>query len=250
MIAEIGINGMYDKNPSNKPGINKGTLIRQSYALSCLAGWFCVTIYQIRRSQNMIICLGPFCVPVWNLLLLALSVLGPIYNLFFGTNSGKGSSRRDISGEKGRIQADNPGRDEVDCQKGSGANKEDLKKRILNSQVHELGGEYEWELCKEIGRELNLPIVLEFYTEWCRPCKQISPKYHKLCEKYKGIFVKVNYDNLSGFSAEMNVTGFPTFHIWTLSEGEDRYNLSSTLKVADADLLEELLVKNYFESAD
>ncbi len=42
----------------------------------------------------------------------------------------------------------------------------------------------------------ELPCVIDFYADWCRPCKMISPFLDELAEEYKGKvnFLKVNVD--------------------------------------------------------
>ena len=42
----------------------------------------------------------------------------------------------------------------------------------------------------------ELPCVVDFYADWCRPCKMISPFLDELAEEYKGKvnFLKINVD--------------------------------------------------------
>ncbi|KAH8742142.1 thioredoxin domain containing protein [Cryptosporidium ryanae] len=185
----------------------------------------------------MVICLGPFCIPLWNLLFLILGFLGPVYNLFFNNNSTK--KQEEVSKAKGKIRTDSIDRDTDNSEKS-------LRECVNNSQVYELSDENEWEMCKKVGKELNLPIILDFYADWCGPCKRISPKYHQLCKKYKGIFIKVNCDDLNDFSNEMDVTSLPTFYTWILSKDGECYCLSNSLKTANPDLLEDLLINSKF----
>ncbi|KAK6587567.1 thioredoxin domain containing [Cryptosporidium xiaoi] len=189
----------------------------------------------------MVICLGPFCIPIWNLLFLILGLLGPVYNFFFGNNSSRNQER--ISEEKGKIKTSSG-------DKSRNHNENLIRECIHNSEIYELSDENDWELCKKIGKDLNLPIVLDFYADWCGPCKRISPKYHQLCKKYKGIFLKANCDNLDKFSSEMGVTSLPTFYTWTLSSENECYSLLNTLKMADSDFLEKLLVNSNFSPID
>lgn len=42
----------------------------------------------------------------------------------------------------------------------------------------------------------DIPTVVDFYADWCGPCKRVAPIMDKLAEKYKGkiLFVKINTD--------------------------------------------------------
>ncbi len=53
--------------------------------------------------------------------------------------------------------------------------------------------------------------LVDFWAEWCNPCKMIAPIIEKLEEKYgdKVKFVKLNVDNNQKKAAEYNVNGIP-----------------------------------------
>ncbi len=55
------------------------------------------------------------------------------------------------------------------------------------------------------------PAVLDFYADWCGPCRQLSPKIAKLAEKYKGQvdFYKVNVDDEGELARIFGVRSIP-----------------------------------------
>ncbi len=55
------------------------------------------------------------------------------------------------------------------------------------------------------------PAVLDFYADWCGPCRKLSPKIVKLAEKYKGQidFYKVNVDNEGELARIFGVRSIP-----------------------------------------
>jgi thioredoxin 1 len=56
------------------------------------------------------------------------------------------------------------------------------------------------------------PIILDFYTSWCGPCKSIAPYFADLSEMYKNIcFIKVNCDIADDISELFQVEALPTF---------------------------------------
>lgn len=57
----------------------------------------------------------------------------------------------------------------------------------------------------------ELPAVVDFYADWCRPCKLIAPIMDELAAEYKGKvnFYKVNTDLERELSAAFNIRSIP-----------------------------------------
>ncbi|ARF09663.1 thioredoxin [Indivirus ILV1] len=55
-------------------------------------------------------------------------------------------------------------------------------------------------------------VLVDFFADWCGPCKMIAPKLEQMSSEYRNVlFVKVNVDEVDDLSQRYNVTGLPTF---------------------------------------
>jgi thioredoxin len=57
----------------------------------------------------------------------------------------------------------------------------------------------------------DLPLIIDFYADWCRPCKIIAPIMDELAEEYKGKIrvYKINTDKEKELASVFNIRSIP-----------------------------------------
>lgn len=64
------------------------------------------------------------------------------------------------------------------------------------------------------------PVVVDFWAEWCGPCKQIGPALEEIAEEMKGKvkIAKVNIDDNPNAPSRYGVRGIPTLLVFKNGE--------------------------------
>ena len=69
----------------------------------------------------------------------------------------------------------------------------------------------------------NEPVVVDFWAEWCGPCRLLAPTMKKLAEQYKGkvSVYKLNTEENPKIPGKYNIMSIPTVMIFSQSEAQD-----------------------------
>lgn len=83
---------------------------------------------------------------------------------------------------------------------------EHLTKETFVEKIFDYENDKEWKFKGE------LPAIIDFYADWCQPCKMVAPVLEKLSDEYKGkvnIF-KVDTEDQRELAQVFQITSIPS----------------------------------------
>ena len=77
---------------------------------------------------------------------------------------------------------------------------------------------------EEIVLKSDIPVLVDFWAEWCGPCKQIAPALEELAKEMDGQvkIVKMNVDENQQVPTDLRIQAIPTLMLFNKGEVVDR----------------------------
>lgn len=88
------------------------------------------------------------------------------------------------------------------------------------------------------------PCIIDFYADWCGPCKKIAPIMEELAKEYKGklTIYKVNTDNERKLATIFKIKSIPTVFFMPMT-GQPRTQVGALSKEDYKNIIEQHLLK-------
>ena len=90
------------------------------------------------------------------------------------------------------------------------------------------------KLLKHHAEITGLPVVVDFYSDGCGPCRQIAPHYKKMAEQYKGrvVFAKVDINANRETASQQQISSMPTFQFYLFGKKRDQFSGADTNRIS------------------
>jgi thioredoxin len=97
---------------------------------------------------------------------------------------------------------------------------------------------------KEWKYKGNLPAIIDFYADWCGPCKMVAPVLEELSETYKDklVIYKLNTEKEEELSSAFGIQSIPTF-LFIPVEGQPMMQTGALPKKTFQQVIEEKLLQ-------
>lgn len=134
-------------------------------------------------------------------LILSVMLLAPVF-MYACKDSGNGNTDKPVKAEKVAEEKQNAQKDKGDDKAAIHINEEQFKKKIMNYEKHD-----SWQFAGD------KPCIVDFYADWCAPCRITSPILEDLAKEYEGKInvYKVDIEKNKKLASVFGVKSIPTF---------------------------------------
>lgn len=103
---------------------------------------------------------------------------------------------------------------------------------------------FNYEKNKEWKFEGDLPCLIDFYADWCQPCKMVAPILEELSEEYKGKvnIYKIDTEAERELSAAFGIRSIPSL-LFCPKDGQPQMAQGALPKETIKQVIEDVLLK-------
>lgn len=122
--------------------------------------------------------------------------------------------------------------------------KEDNGKVVVMDKEMFLKDIFDYQTSKEWKYKGDKPAIIDFYANWCGPCRLTTPIMKQLAKEYAGkiIIYKVNVDKQKELAALFDASSIPLF-VFIPMEGQPQYIRGAAKKAVYQKIIDEFLLK-------
>lgn len=102
---------------------------------------------------------------------------------------------------------------------------------------------FNYDINKEWKYEGSKPAIIDFYADWCAPCRQLSPLVDELANEYDGKIVvyKVDTEEEKILAQNLGITGLPTL-LFIPADGKPQMSMGLLPKESLVNAINEVLL--------
>lgn len=91
----------------------------------------------------------------------------------------------------------------------------------------------------------DIPVIVDFYADWCRPCRALSPTMDELAIEFKGKIriYKINTDENRELSGLMGISSIPAL-LFVPKSGKPSFSLGALPKEKLEQMVRDVLLKS------
>jgi thioredoxin 1 len=102
---------------------------------------------------------------------------------------------------------------------------------------------FNYEVNKEWKFEGSRPAIIDFYADWCPPCRQLSPLVEEIAKEYSGRIdvYKVDTDKETALAQALGITNLPTL-LFIPAKGKPQVSMGAIPKDSLVKAISEILL--------
>ena len=116
---------------------------------------------------------------------------------------------------------------------------EHLTKKTFTEKVFDFENNKDWKF------EGDLPCIIDFYADWCAPCRQVAPVLEALAEEYKGKIniYKIDTEAEQELASAFGIRSIPSI-LFCPKDDKPQMAAGALPKESFVQAIEELLLKS------